>query len=159
MLADKNVRLDYAKGLIEKALELEPKNARVEKATQTLLRFEQAWRERARMLRGIVEVGAAALAARRRTPEDLRRMRAALDAARTALDDEDVLRRVSDLAGTFIVSDVAVSAGDAAAVTIESAPGRKCARCWNHRTDVGADAEHPDLCGRCVGVVRALPSH
>ena len=41
-------------------------------------------------VRGIVEVGAAALAARRRTPEDLRRMRAALDAARTALDDEDV---------------------------------------------------------------------
>ncbi|HEX8439664.1 tetratricopeptide repeat protein [Archangium sp.] len=33
--------------------ELEPGNARVEKATQTLQRFEQTWRERARMLRGM----------------------------------------------------------------------------------------------------------
>ncbi len=33
--------------------ELDPQNVRVEKATQTLQRFEQAWRERARMLRGM----------------------------------------------------------------------------------------------------------
>ncbi len=33
--------------------ELDPQNARAEKATQTLQRFEQAWRERARMLRGM----------------------------------------------------------------------------------------------------------
>ncbi len=26
----------------------------------------------------------------------------------------------------------------------------KCERCWHHREDVGSDAEHPDLCGRCV---------
>ena len=26
----------------------------------------------------------------------------------------------------------------------------KCIRCWHHREDVGADAEHPELCGRCV---------
>ena len=26
----------------------------------------------------------------------------------------------------------------------------KCPRCWHHREDVGADAEHPELCGRCV---------
>ena len=26
----------------------------------------------------------------------------------------------------------------------------KCPRCWHHRVDVGADAEHPELCGRCV---------
>ncbi|QRK05166.1 tetratricopeptide repeat protein [Archangium violaceum] len=35
------------------ARELDPKNVRVEKATQTLERFEQSWRERARMLRGM----------------------------------------------------------------------------------------------------------
>ncbi|MCW5605044.1 MAG: isoleucine--tRNA ligase, partial [Burkholderiales bacterium] len=27
---------------------------------------------------------------------------------------------------------------------------RKCERCWHYREDVGRDAEHPDLCGRCV---------
>ncbi len=26
----------------------------------------------------------------------------------------------------------------------------KCVRCWHHRADVGANAEHPQLCGRCV---------
>ncbi len=26
----------------------------------------------------------------------------------------------------------------------------KCVRCWHHRADVGSDAAHPDLCGRCV---------
>jgi isoleucyl-tRNA synthetase len=26
----------------------------------------------------------------------------------------------------------------------------KCVRCWHHRADVGNDAAHPELCGRCV---------
>jgi isoleucyl-tRNA synthetase len=26
----------------------------------------------------------------------------------------------------------------------------KCIRCWHYRDDVGAHAEHPELCGRCV---------
>ena len=26
----------------------------------------------------------------------------------------------------------------------------KCVRCWHHRSDVGSDDEHPELCGRCV---------
>jgi isoleucyl-tRNA synthetase len=26
----------------------------------------------------------------------------------------------------------------------------KCPRCWHHRADVGANADHPELCGRCV---------
>jgi isoleucyl-tRNA synthetase len=26
----------------------------------------------------------------------------------------------------------------------------KCVRCWHLRLDVGAHAEHPELCGRCV---------
>jgi isoleucyl-tRNA synthetase len=27
---------------------------------------------------------------------------------------------------------------------------KKCIRCWHLREDVGANAEHPELCGRCV---------
>jgi isoleucyl-tRNA synthetase len=30
---------------------------------------------------------------------------------------------------------------------------KKCIRCWHHREDVGANAEHPEICGRCVGNV------
>jgi isoleucyl-tRNA synthetase len=26
----------------------------------------------------------------------------------------------------------------------------KCVRCWHYREDVGADPEHPEICGRCV---------
>jgi isoleucyl-tRNA synthetase len=26
----------------------------------------------------------------------------------------------------------------------------KCARCWHRRPDIGEDARHPELCGRCV---------
>jgi isoleucyl-tRNA synthetase len=26
----------------------------------------------------------------------------------------------------------------------------KCERCWHYRADVGADASHPEICGRCV---------
>jgi isoleucyl-tRNA synthetase len=26
----------------------------------------------------------------------------------------------------------------------------KCERCWHYRADVGVDAAHPTLCGRCV---------
>ncbi len=28
---------------------------------------------------------------------------------------------------------------------------KKCIRCWHYRADVGADPEHPEICGRCVG--------
>jgi isoleucyl-tRNA synthetase len=26
----------------------------------------------------------------------------------------------------------------------------KCARCWHHREEVGANPEHPEICGRCI---------
>ncbi|TVQ87703.1 MAG: isoleucine--tRNA ligase [Chromatiaceae bacterium] len=36
------------------------------------------------------------------------------------------------------------------AVAVRRSPHAKCPRCWQHRADIGADAEHPTLCGRCV---------
>ena len=35
-------------------------------------------------------------------------------------------------------------------VVVNASPYRKCDRCWHYRADVGADAGHPSLCGRCV---------
>ncbi|HWN30244.1 MAG TPA: isoleucine--tRNA ligase, partial [Burkholderiales bacterium] len=35
-------------------------------------------------------------------------------------------------------------------VKVIPSPHRKCARCWHYRADVGADAKHPEICGRCV---------
>lgn len=36
---------------------------------------------------------------------------------------------------------------------VAHASGQKCERCWRWETDVGIDAHHPTLCGRCVGAV------
>ncbi|KFM24269.1 Isoleucine-tRNA ligase [Auxenochlorella protothecoides] len=41
-------------------------------------------------------------------------------------------------------------------VRMRRAAGARCVRCWNYSEAVGADAEHPHLCHRCVPVVRAL---
>lgn len=33
---------------------------------------------------------------------------------------------------------------------VKASEHKKCERCWHHRADVGANAEHEHLCGRCV---------
>jgi isoleucyl-tRNA synthetase len=35
-------------------------------------------------------------------------------------------------------------------VAITTSEGTKCERCWHYTDDVGKNAEHDDLCGRCV---------
>jgi isoleucyl-tRNA synthetase len=35
-------------------------------------------------------------------------------------------------------------------IEVMPSPHRKCARCWHYRSDVGHDADHPELCGRCT---------
>ena len=55
-----------------------------------------------------------------------------------------------DLKFVFITSAMSVVAGDAMAVKVSASQDTKCERCWHWRADVGADATHPTLCGRCV---------
>jgi isoleucyl-tRNA synthetase len=38
-------------------------------------------------------------------------------------------------------------------VRIARAQGSKCERCWHYEDDIGAHAEHPTVCGRCVAVL------
>ncbi len=40
--------------------------------------------------------------------------------------------------------------GQPLAIRVMPSAHAKCVRCWHHREDVGANAEHPELCGRCV---------
>ncbi len=35
-------------------------------------------------------------------------------------------------------------------VAVTASDHGKCNRCWHHREDVGSNADHPELCGRCV---------
>jgi isoleucyl-tRNA synthetase len=40
-------------------------------------------------------------------------------------------------------------------VAVQAAKGDKCERCWTRDTFVGSNADHPQLCERCLGVVMA----
>jgi isoleucyl-tRNA synthetase len=96
-------------------------------------------------------------------------LEAAVTVAQAPEDLPDLLARKQDLLPTLlIVSRVSLAPGDEpAAVQYESqeipglvigvdhARGAKCARCWMWTEGVGADAEHPTLCERCVAVLRA----
>jgi isoleucyl-tRNA synthetase len=47
-------------------------------------------------------------------------------------------------------ADASPTEVDGLMVRVSVCPHAKCVRCWHHRGDVGADASHPQLCGRCV---------
>jgi isoleucyl-tRNA synthetase len=38
-------------------------------------------------------------------------------------------------------------------ISIRRADGQKCERCWHWETDIGQNAEHPTICGRCIEAV------
>ncbi len=42
-------------------------------------------------------------------------------------------------------------------ISVKRSSGIKCVRCWHLREDVGSDAIHPELCGRCAGNVSGRP--
>ncbi|MBT9488998.1 MAG: isoleucine--tRNA ligase [Rubrivivax sp.] len=55
-----------------------------------------------------------------------------------------------DLKFVFITSAAQLAAGDELKVTVSPSTATKCERCWHWRDDVGIDAAHPTLCGRCA---------
>jgi isoleucyl-tRNA synthetase len=65
--------------------------------------------------------------------------------------DRDLLASLGDdLRFVTITSQARVVAGEALAVTVTPSSSPKCERCWHWRSDVGVDAKHPSICGRCV---------
>jgi isoleucyl-tRNA synthetase len=56
----------------------------------------------------------------------------------------------NDLRFVTITSAATVAPGDLLVVRVTPSADKKCERCWHWRADVGADAAHPTLCGRCV---------
>lgn len=55
-----------------------------------------------------------------------------------------------DLRFVLITSAALLQAGEALHVEVRPSTATKCERCWHWRTDVGHDADHPGLCGRCT---------
>jgi len=102
--------------------------------------------------RGLIGSGLAAAVTVTQAPEDL----------------PELLARKRELLPTLlIVSQVSLEPVGAPAVVqyesqeipglvigVDHARGAKCARCWMWSERVGADAEHPTLCERCVAVLR-----
>jgi len=71
----------------------------------------------------------------------------------TQSDSYESLRRLGDdLRFVLITSRATVHEVVDAGLRIVVTPSSyaKCDRCWHYRADVGADAEHPHICGRCV---------
>ncbi|MBI4238697.1 MAG: isoleucine--tRNA ligase [Deltaproteobacteria bacterium] len=77
--------------------------------------------------------------------------KAALEALALALPDFFLVSGVAF--GTPSGEYVVQRESPALAVGVLAAHGTKCARCWKLDAHVGADATHPELCPRCVGVV------
>ena len=65
---------------------------------------------------------------------------------------ESLSRLEDDLRFVLITSRAKVHYREGGGLGIEVAPSqhKKCDRCWHYRADVGADAQHPTICGRCV---------
>ncbi len=79
------------------------------------------------------------------------------DPTRTVLERlEDELRFIL-LTSTARVEPLSAAPAEAQSsedgrlkIRARASEARKCVRCWHYRDDVGAHAEHPELCGRCV---------
>jgi len=91
--------------------------------------------------------------------------------ARVALYSEDaelralLQRYASQLPEIFIVSEVTLEDAEpqgavkgaelqALSLLVDRSTHPKCQRCWNLRADVGANADYPDVCGRCASVMK-----
>ena len=67
-------------------------------------------------------------------------------------DDLALLDSLGDqLKFLFIVSRAHTHASnDGLQIQVTASTHQKCARCWHYTADVGSNAEHPEICQRCV---------
>jgi isoleucyl-tRNA synthetase len=80
-----------------------------------------------------------------------------------SLDDELRFILITSDARVHALTDKPVDAMETEveglALLIKASEHAKCPRCWHHREDVGQNAEHPELCGRCVENVAGMGEH
>jgi len=71
----------------------------------------------------------------------------------TQSDSYESLRRLGDDLRFVLIASRATlheETGSGLRIVVTPSAHAKCDRCWHYRADVGADAEHPHICGRCV---------
>ena len=62
----------------------------------------------------------------------------------------ELTRLGDDLKFVFITSQATAKLGSELKITVTPSAAAKCDRCWHYRSDVGADANHPGVCARCI---------
>ena len=62
---------------------------------------------------------------------------------------QDILKEV------LIVSSISIEKGNFA-IGVEMAKGKKCLRCWNWSDSVGKDSKYPDVCNKCLEVLKEV---
>jgi isoleucyl-tRNA synthetase len=69
-------------------------------------------------------------------------------------EDFEVLTRLGDDLRLVLITSRAtvhhVAGADEHRIDVSASLHGKCERCWHYREDIGTDAGHPTLCGRCV---------
>lgn len=70
--------------------------------------------------------------------------------SQSRFSDQDLLREMLN------VSALKVEVGDVISHSVSKADGQKCERCWHWEMDIGRNAEHPTICGRCVEAVKSF---
>lgn len=65
--------------------------------------------------------------------------------ALNSLNDDLRFVMITSSATTYKVADAS-----AQKIMVKPSVHQKCDRCWHYRADVGSDAAHPTICGRCV---------
>lgn len=61
------------------------------------------------------------------------------------ITSQAAVKPLADAPANAVVTDV-----KGLSVEVLKSAAEKCDRCWHHREEVGQDAEHPELCGRCI---------
>ena len=77
---------------------------------------------------------------------------------RLQLPEDDPVRSIhpAELEEFLILSDLELAGSGELAVQVNRTGHRRCGRCWRHRPAVGQFPDHPELCDRCVEVVRMV---
>jgi len=66
-------------------------------------------------------------------------------------DDHALLSSLgADTKFVFITSAIKLVAASAYKTLVTASSNTKCERCWHYVEDVGSQAEHPTICGRCI---------
>jgi isoleucyl-tRNA synthetase len=84
----------------------------------------------------------------------------ALEAAVVLRSNSEATAKIDkeELEEFFILSDLTIEQAKEPSASVSKTSYQKCARCWRHRSTVGASKAHPDLCDRCESVITRMTS-